>query len=456
MKKFLLSLAVLALGMSAATAQTTVDFSTAEGLPTVDNTTDVTTATIEGIDFSFFHCKKGTYSQASYLQLSGKNYNGANAAYVEFKSAQKVSQVVITTGSNASTNVTVQLSVNGTNVGEAVKLDTKGGQFAFSIPAANQAAGAAIRLTTANNYNAQITKMVISADGAVVPTKDSAGLSFPKSSYTVTLGEAFETPALSKQTDADPVYSSSKPEVATVDAATGTVTIVAEGTTTITAKTAETEDFQAGEASYTLKVQAPVTTDTYTLTKTVTDGKYIIACEKGVAKNYTGSKAYGYCYLDTEYVPANGSVTCPDKYLFIITNTTNGYTIQGADGGKFYGMDASHWGSFNFYETAAEGNCYWDIAIDADGNAKISNKGRAGAYLSWKAYNQDFELVTTDKEAGTIQLYVNSEAGVNDIVVDEANAPVEYYNLQGVRVANPENGLYIRVQGKKATKVLVK
>ena len=55
MKKFLLSLAVLALGMSAATAQTTVDFSTAEGLPTVDNTTDVTTATIEGIDFSFFN-----------------------------------------------------------------------------------------------------------------------------------------------------------------------------------------------------------------------------------------------------------------------------------------------------------------------------------------------------------------------------------------------------------------
>ena len=46
--------------------------------------------------------------------------------------------------------------------------------------------------------------------------------------------------------------------------------------------------------------------------------------------------------------------------------------------------------------------------------------------------------------------------GVNDIVADDANAPVEYYNLQGVRVANPESGLYIRVQGKKASKVLVK
>jgi hypothetical protein len=51
----------------------------------------------------------------------------------------------------------------------------------------------------------------------------------------------------------------------------------------------------------------------------------------------------------------------------------------------------------------------------------------------------------------------NGEAGVSTVVVDDnSNAPVEYFNLQGVRVANPENGLYIRRQGNKATKVLVK
>ena len=46
--------------------------------------------------------------------------------------------------------------------------------------------------------------------------------------------------------------------------------------------------------------------------------------------------------------------------------------------------------------------------------------------------------------------------GVSDITVDDANAPVLYYNLQGVRVDNPQNGLYIRVQGKKATKVAIR
>lgn len=47
------------------------------------------------------------------------------------------------------------------------------------------------------------------------------------------------------------------------------------------------------------------------------------------------------------------------------------------------------------------------------------------------------------------------QSGVANIAVDE-NAPVEYFNLQGVRVANPENGLYIRRQGANASKVFVK
>lgn len=46
--------------------------------------------------------------------------------------------------------------------------------------------------------------------------------------------------------------------------------------------------------------------------------------------------------------------------------------------------------------------------------------------------------------------------GVNDIIVDNADAPVEYYNLQGVKVANPENGIFIRVQGKDVKKVVIK
>ena len=42
-----------------------------------------------------------------------------------------------------------------------------------------------------------------------------------------------------------------------------------------------------------------------------------------------------------------------------------------------------------------------------------------------------------------------------DIEAADENAPVEYYNLQGVRVENPSNGLYIRRQGNKVTKDII-
>ena len=45
-------------------------------------------------------------------------------------------------------------------------------------------------------------------------------------------------------------------------------------------------------------------------------------------------------------------------------------------------------------------------------------------------------------------------SAIEDIAAD-ANAPVEYYNLQGVKVANPENGIFIKKQGSKATKIVL-
>lgn len=51
-----------------------------------------------------------------------------------------------------------------------------------------------------------------------------------------------------------------------------------------------------------------------------------------------------------------------------------------------------------------------------------------------------------------VKLYTGG-SGVMDISVDE-NAPVEYFNLQGVKVANAENGMYIRRQGSKVSKIV--
>ena len=82
----------------------------------------------------------------------------------------------------------------------------------------------------------------------------------------------------------------------------------------------------------------------------------------------------------------------------------------------------------------------------------------------WKGgANQPYDLTGTyDVEAtfsedGTTALIVFTaagEGGVDGVDVDE-NAPVYYYNMQGVRVDNPTSGVYVKVRGEKAEKVLV-
>ena len=49
-------------------------------------------------------------------------------------------------------------------------------------------------------------------------------------------------------------------------------------------------------------------------------------------------------------------------------------------------------------------------------------------------------------------------SGIDSLTADDAdeNAPIEYYNLQGIRIEKPtEKGIYIRRQGSKATKIAI-
>lgn len=60
--------------------------------------------------------------------------------------------------------------------------------------------------------------------------------------------------------------------------------------------------------------------------------------------------------------------------------------------------------------------------------------------------------VTVVKDAPEVVKVSEDGAGVENVAAD-ANAPVEYFNLQGMRVAEPANGIFIRRQGNKTTKV---
>ena len=120
-------------------------------------------------------------------------------------------------------------------------------------------------------------------DGSPESVKQDRGLSFSSESVTCTLGETPQKPVLSgKYTTV--TYASSDSKIATVNA-NGTVTPVAAGTVTITASAAEDEQYNAGSASYTLKIKKASTAGTYvrvTSTDQIKDGgEYVIAYVDG-------------------------------------------------------------------------------------------------------------------------------------------------------------------------------
>ena len=101
----------------------------------------------------------------------------------------------------------------------------------------------------------------------------------------------------------------------------------------------------------------------------------------------------------------------------------------------------------------------------SDGGTRVHNinilkaanedDGKQGVYLLTYKCNNGIGLYCI-AEAGFNDTYPDAE-GVEGIEMDEViDGEAEYFNLQGVKVANPENGLYIKKAGNKATKVLVK
>ena len=98
------------------------------------------------------------------------------------------------------------------------------------------------------------------------------------------------------------------------------------------------------------------------------------------------------------------------------------------------------------------GTNVYDIAWDLAGNIYIC--GNSGEYL--KGFSLPRTEAFTTKAAAQYSFSIDT-VGIDGVSIDnDSNAPVEYYNLQGVKVVNPSNGVYIKVQGKKASKVFVK
>lgn len=71
--------------------------------------------------------------------------------------------------------------------------------------------------------------------------------------------------------------------------------------------------------------------------------------------------------------------------------------------------------------------------------------------------NTQGDVVYNPIEGSEFTMYIKFTSETNAIEgIDAENAEAEYFTLQGVRVAEPENGLYIVKRGEKVTKEIVR
>ena len=121
------------------------------------------------------------------------------------------------------------------------------------------------------------------------------------------------------------------------------------------------------------------------------------------------------------------------------TGAGDGYSYFAVSGGK------GDWTSVNaarFAPVAGEVAFNLDEKVEFDRGEAAFKVVAEGTYF----INVDFDSMT---------VWVSSEAAGVEAIEVETATPI-YYNLQGVEVANPQNGLFIVKQGNKVSKQLVK
>ena len=161
-----------------------------------------------------------------------------------------------------------------------------------------------------------------------------------------------------------------------------------------------------------------------------------------------------------------GNGKCP---YFVSSFEANDLVIDASDSEHVWiplqkmGFSVGSWGSFSVscynglmmasevftLEELIEYDCLFGTL--ADGKITFPDDD---SYRMQPAFDNYLEGVPADGNTHGKFCVTLPEAysGIADGVADE-NAPVEYYNLQGVRVCNPTSGFFIRRQGSKVTKI---
>ncbi len=170
--------------------------------------------------------------------------------------------------------------------------------------------------------------------------------------------------------------------------------------------------------------------------------------------------------IDNKYEsnPMNGG----SGFSFYSMGTQTVYLEGNLVSDNLWGITAIGDGNYNFGKTLnpnAEDYNPGRNSFKNNGNGgnlyDLYNNGTSTIYAqgnTWGVEQQTAEMIETvifhkadDDKLGLV-IYMPETDGVDDIE-DESNEAAEFFNLQGLKVVDPKDGVYIKRQGKKITKV---
>lgn len=298
------------------------------------------------------------------------------------------------------------------------------------------------------------------------PSKDDPEMSFPQASYEANLGEEFTEPVLSCNSNGAVTYTSSDEAVATVDATTGEVTLVGEGTTEIKATAAATDIYNSGYALYTLRVIDPSVIFEWAKSKgnaddfTLSSNNDIQAWSYDDRYGLKGSAYQSRKANATECIAATPvmDLTLRENAKLEYDQAFNQYKLNNTNIAV-----ADFEGKYAFIMVKEDGATEWTLLALPKTPTEFSWDFYANGPVSLDAYKNKkiqigFKYVSTDEIAGTWEINNIKVTGklitaVDELATESADAAPVYYNLQGVRVSEPTHGIYIVVKGDKSYKV---
>ncbi len=222
-------------------------------------------------------------------------------------------------------------------------------------------------------------------------------LSFSSESVTAILGQSFTAPTLSgaKTTVS---YASSDTNVATV-ASDGSVSLVGLGTTTITATAAASDEYNAGSASYTLKVTDGSTPTWYKAEEIEAGETYLIVSNGYVLENNGGSAAA----ISVEASDGVIVFDAPASAIFTAAASSGKFTLQ--NNGQYMQRGGSS-GSYVPTFSSSQGSYYQWTYDSAD--EFVTSTGKSTYYVYYSANNSKWSMGTSGGDSHKASLYTTT------------------------------------------------